>query len=205
MLYSQLQQSSDVGNLSNPISPQPISPQHVSPRPISSHRPSDSKQRSRKNRPKKVTSKKKSKKTPRKSFNWKKEAFKFVVNQTSKDIQTDEDYTSATATTPTPVNYFLQLFSLICFQLITDQTNLYSCQRTGRSINSSVFEIQNFVGMLIMMGIVCLPAYTDYWSKEFQYEKIASVMPLKRFQALRRNLHFTDNNETTTDDWYYKV
>lgn len=57
-----------------------------------------------------------------------------------------------------------------------------------------------------MMGIVCLPAYTDYWSKEFRYERIASVMSLKRFQAIRRNIHFMDNTEPVINtDRYFKV
>ncbi|KAH9630071.1 hypothetical protein HF086_016253 [Spodoptera exigua] len=36
-------------------------------------------------------------------------------------------------------------------------------------------------------------AYTDYWSKILRYNKIADIMTLKKFQLLRRYLHFNDN------------
>lgn len=108
---------------------------------------------------KKVSQKKRKSKRTKRTFNWKKEAFKFVVTHTENNntFESDDD----TSPTPTPINYFLQLFSMIAFKLITDQTNLYSCQRTGKSIDTNIFEIQNFVGMLIMMGIICLPAWSS--------------------------------------------
>lgn len=135
-------------------------------------------------------------------YNWKKEAFKSVVTN-SITVESDDEQA---VTIPTPLNYFLQLFPIFAFQLIVEQTNLYSCQRTGKSVDINIFEVQNFVGILIMMGIVCLPAYTDYWSKEFRYERIASVMSLKRFQAIRRNIHFMDNTEPVINtDRYFKV
>ncbi|XP_028173039.1 piggyBac transposable element-derived protein 3-like [Ostrinia furnacalis] len=54
------------------------------------------------------------------------------------------------------------------------------------------------------MGIVDLPAYTDYWSREFRYGAIADIMPLKKFQLIRIYIHF-NNNLLDDGDRYFKV
>ena len=42
------------------------------------------------------------------------------------------------------------------------------------------------------MGVVKMYAYTDYWSKILRYNKAADILTLKKFQLLRRYLHFND-------------
>ncbi|XP_063627513.1 piggyBac transposable element-derived protein 3-like [Cydia splendana] len=54
------------------------------------------------------------------------------------------------------------------------------------------------------MGIIDMPAYTDYWSKFLRFDKIADVMSLKRYEQIRRYLHFADN-EMDDGDRYYKI
>ena len=39
-----------------------------------------------------------------------------------------------------------------------------------------------------------MPRYDYYWSRELRYGPIADVMPLKRFEQLRRFLHVVDND-----------
>nr|CAH7750391.1 unnamed protein product [Callosobruchus chinensis] len=46
--------------------------------------------------------------------------------------------------------------------------------------------------------------YTDYWSQKFRYNDIAEVMPLKRYQQIRRYIHFV-NNANQNDDPYFKI
>jgi len=53
--------------------------------------------------------------------------------------------------------YFSKFFDKDIFEVIAQQTNLYSCQLTGCSINTNVSEIKAFIGMKLIMGIVkCL-------------------------------------------------
>ncbi|XP_026724781.1 uncharacterized protein LOC113491812 [Trichoplusia ni] len=54
------------------------------------------------------------------------------------------------------------------------------------------------------MGIVKMPSYLDYWSTEFRYTQVADIMPVKRFEQIRRNIHFVDNTNQD-EDRYYKV
>ncbi|XP_063365808.1 uncharacterized protein LOC134654273 [Cydia amplana] len=55
------------------------------------------------------------------------------------------------------------------------------------------------------MGIVKLPSDKDYWSTAFRYAKIADVMSLKRFQQIKRFIHFADVDEFDTTDPYQKI
>src|SRR5882757_5113126 len=54
------------------------------------------------------------------------------------------------------------------------------------------------------MGIVEMPAITDYWSEDTRYDKVADSMPRDRYKKLRRFIHF-NNNETITDDKIGKI
>lgn len=89
--------------------------------------------------------------------------------------------------------YFRQLFDSDLIDTIVQQTNLYSVQQTGISLDTSCNEIEQFFGILLMMGIVSMPSYTDFWSMTTNYKNISDVMSLKRFQKIRRYLHFSDN------------
>ncbi|KAL0861407.1 hypothetical protein ABMA27_008951 [Loxostege sticticalis] len=54
------------------------------------------------------------------------------------------------------------------------------------------------------MGIINLPAYTDYWNNDLRIPNVANIMSLKRYQQIRRYLHFVDNNEDDGDR-YFKI
>lgn len=73
--------------------------------------------------------------------------------------------------------YFSKFFDKDIFEVIAQQTNLYSCQLIGCSINTNVSEIKAFIGMKLM---VKMPAMENYWATDTRYEKVADVMPLKR-------------------------
>lgn len=47
---------------------------------------------------------------------------------------------------------------------IVENTNLYSAHRDGKSVDTNPKEIKTFIGRDILMGIVKLPQYFDYWS-----------------------------------------
>lgn len=59
--------------------------------------------------------------------------------------------------------------------------------------------------MKIIMGIVAMPSYTDYWAFDTSYPLIADTMPLKKYELLKSNLHFADNTNIDESDRYYKI
>uniref|UniRef100_W5MSZ2 PiggyBac transposable element-derived protein domain-containing protein n=1 Tax=Lepisosteus oculatus TaxID=7918 RepID=W5MSZ2_LEPOC len=92
-----------------------------------------------------------------------------------------------------PRTYFSNFFDNEIFELIADQTNLYSCQLIGGRINTNISEIKAFIGIKLFMGVVKMPAMEDYWASDTRYDKIADVMPIKHFKCLSRMLHFQNN------------
>ena len=78
---------------------------------------------------------------------------------------------------------------------IVAQTNLYNTQNAGKCVNTNANEMYKNIGIHILMGIVKLPAYTLYWSNNLRYSLIADVMPLKRFDQLKRSL--SENEKKT--------
>lgn len=104
-----------------------------------------------------------------------------------------------------PLDYFYRFFPKEIIATITDNTNLYSIQETGKSIKVSNDEILDFLAIYVIIGTVIMPSYKDYWSTSFHYSKVAEVMPLKRFQHIRRFIHFTDNTQADLQDRYYKL
>lgn len=93
------------------------------------------------------------------------------------------------------------------FNTIVEQTNLYSTQERGASIDTNRKEMTDFISILLLMGIIQLPAYEDYWAAGTRVEQIASIMPVKRFKLLRRYIHFNDNSLVTPDtkDRFVKI
>lgn len=118
-------------------------------------------------------------------------------------IEEDEDWTGIPKV-KSPLDYFSKFFSPDIRIDIVEQTNLYSVRNTGKSINVTEKEIRDFLAIEIIMGVVKMPSYLDYWSQRLRYDVIADFMTLKRYQQIRRNLHFVDNTSEDTDR-YFKV
>ena len=81
------------------------------------------------------------------------------------------------------------------FTLLAEQTNLYSMQKSCKSIQTTKNEIEQFIGIQMFMSIVKLPAYYMYWSIETRYPPIANLMSLSRYKTLRQFLHVVDNSK----------
>lgn len=104
----------------------------------------------------------------------------------------------------TALSYFYDFFSEECFDLIVHETNLYSMQLSGTPLNVDKNAIKGFIGIQLLMGIIDLPAITDFWSRRFRQQTIADVMSLKKFLKIRRFIHFA-NNEDQDDDPFFKI
>nr|XP_029709669.1 piggyBac transposable element-derived protein 3-like [Aedes albopictus] len=98
------------------------------------------------------------------------------------------------AKTWTPYQYFRSLFDDEIIENITKQTNLYSVEKLGESIEVSKNEIEQFLGMLLLMGIHKVPNYRMNWGTATRYAPIADVMTRNRFEQIKRMLHFADNS-----------
>ena len=100
----------------------------------------------------------------------------------------------------------LEIFS--CFftpelwSLMEEETNRYAGQNPQRPSShmkmwrdTTVEELQHFVGLCLLMGIHVLPVQQHYWSQDpaLGVPYFSETMPRDRFNDLRKYLHFADN------------
>lgn len=142
-------------------------------------------------------SKKKSKKVkqPEQIFKWKKKrppAIDIEFTGDGFNLPPDD------AEVLTPLQYFKMFWGDELTSLLAEQTNLYSVQKSGTSIGTTSNEIEQFLGMQMLMSVVKLPSYTMFWAAETRYPPIADVMPVNRYKKLRQFLHVSDS--TLADD-----
>lgn len=115
-------------------------------------------------------------------------------NQNPNNIQSEDDNNNKS-----PLDYFSYYFDEQILEYVSDQSNLYSVQKEGFSINTNPKELQAFLSILIYMGICKLPSVVDYWAQSTRIDQIATILPLKRFKKLRSTIHFSDNTNQTND------
>ena len=78
---------------------------------------------------------------------------------------------------------------------IAEQTNLYSVQKDEKSIATIEDEIQQFVGIHMLMLLVDLPSYMMYyWVTETWYPNFQR-QAYKPVEKLRQYLHMSDNSK----------
>ena len=132
-------------------------------------------------------------------FRWRKK------DTIDKDVSFREGFSDPPAILPTPYQYFRMFFPSSLDDLVAEQTNLYSVQKSHKSIKTTAAEITSLIGMMMKMGIIQLPSYQLYWNQSFRQEAIAEVMPKNRFYQLLSNLHFVNNLEIDKTDKLAKV
>ena len=64
-----------------------------------------------------------------------------------------------------PLDYFSKFFPDTLLEAIVDQTNLYSVQKSLKSVGTNVDKMKTLIGMEILMGIIKSPSYCNYWSR----------------------------------------
>uniref|UniRef100_A0A3B3RJN9 PiggyBac transposable element-derived protein domain-containing protein n=1 Tax=Paramormyrops kingsleyae TaxID=1676925 RepID=A0A3B3RJN9_9TELE len=95
---------------------------------------------------------------------------------------------------PTYLYYFRQMFTSESLKHIVEQTNLYSVQsNVNTPLNCSEKEIEQFIGCAFQMSIYGVPSTRMCWQTRSRLDKIADVMPMRRWEQIKANLHFNDN------------
>ena len=108
-----------------------------------------------------------------------------------------------------PIDFFKLFWTGNITQTLVEQTNLYSVEEQGKNISTCAKEIEQFLGMHILMGIMKLPDYNLYWASKTRNTKIADAMSHKRFKQLREYVHVVDNTKNDKpgkkNDKFFKI
>uniref|UniRef100_A0A8C1TF05 PiggyBac transposable element-derived protein domain-containing protein n=1 Tax=Cyprinus carpio TaxID=7962 RepID=A0A8C1TF05_CYPCA len=94
---------------------------------------------------------------------------------------------------PSPKWYFDQFMDKSVFEHISNQSKLYAVMKNGPELKTTPSEIEQFIGLHILMTVVRMPSYRMYWQTATCYDPIATVMGRKRFDNLRTYIHMNDN------------
>ena len=99
-----------------------------------------------------------------------------------------------------PIEYFRSFFFPDLLQHIVEQSNLYSVQKNvNKSLNLSPSELEQFLGSLLAMSLVKLSNSRKYWSGKLNCPLVSEVMSRDRWEQIKSNLHFNDNNNCETN------
>ncbi|CAB0006498.1 unnamed protein product [Nesidiocoris tenuis] len=106
-----------------------------------------------------------------------------------------------------PVKFFELFFDEKIVALILEQTNLYLKSKYKRDGDFSIAkrEMLDFLTIELYMGCVRMPSYSDYWSKSLRFDRVADLMAKKRYELIRRHLHFSNNSSADPSDRYCKI
>uniref|UniRef100_A0A3Q3E559 PiggyBac transposable element-derived protein domain-containing protein n=1 Tax=Labrus bergylta TaxID=56723 RepID=A0A3Q3E559_9LABR len=99
----------------------------------------------------------------------------------------------------TPYMYFKQFVTDEMLEETAEQTNLYSVQKEGKSVNTTAKEIEQVLGMYIHMGLVQMSSVRAYWEMETRLPAVCHVMSRDRFLKLLTVIHFQDNLSVSDD------
>lgn len=117
-----------------------------------------------------------------------------------------------------PSTIFSLFFTQAIIELMVDGTN---CNAQAKSANentegsgcvwyhTNAQEIQQWLGILMYIGLFCMPAIRDYWIKDERHPRhpISEVMGLTRFEQLQRYFHISGPlpNDNSPHSWHTKV
>ena len=75
-----------------------------------------------------------------------------------------------------PYHYYKIFFDDNLIKHITEQTNFYSVQTSGKSINVTTDGMEQYFSILVRMSIIKLPQVRMYWTQSTQVSSISNVM-----------------------------
>lgn len=101
----------------------------------------------------------------------------------------------------TPLSFFMEIFPEELFQHIRTETIRYAVQ-SGKDVKITTADIKRFIAVNIMMTYIKYPSYRMYWSSNqgLRLDIIADSMPLKKYEEIKRFLHFTNNHDIPQDN-----
>lgn len=93
-----------------------------------------------------------------------------------------------------PIEYFQKILDKEMLENIVLQSNLYAIQKNvNKPLNLTCKELEQFIGILFMMSYMKGSHARMYWCRNTRYDKIADLMTINRFEAIKSALHFNDN------------
>lgn len=93
------------------------------------------------------------------------------------------------------------MFPESLWDMAVEETIRYAVQSGEENFTTNVKELKTYLAMNIIMTYIKYPQYRMYWSSKesLRMDMIADSMPMRRFEKIKKYLHFT-NNETIPEN-----
>lgn len=98
-----------------------------------------------------------------------------------------------------PLRWHRRFITSEMLELLMENTNVYSVQKHGRSVNTTVKELEQLIGLFLRMGICQMSRNRLYWENDTRFPQVADHMSRNRFQTLLTVIHFVDSNGVSDD------
>lgn len=92
-----------------------------------------------------------------------------------------------------PYLYFKTFFSDEVFEHIKLQSNIYSVEKSGKSADIAISELEQFISILLYSTLMKSADFRMYWNNHLRWPIIADIMPVKRFETIKQYFHLCDN------------
>ena len=134
-------------------------------------------------------------------LNYSSQNIKWTGKLTPIEVQPFGEPTGPRVNIPSSVkDMFFLFFTSTILEHIVVESNRYAAQCMGELFENwkpiTVEELCAYFGFMILMGIVRLPRFDDYWRKDaiYHYSPVASRITRDRFRELKKYLHFANNS-----------
>lgn len=137
-----------------------------------------------------------------------------VINEYSEE----EEFLCKNTDGNDPFALYKLFFTDRILEKIVEETNKYATRCINISSSSSRMhqqawqsvtrdEVNTFIGILLIMGVVPLPEIRLYWCNNDMYAnaRIKNSMKRDRFLSILKFLHFSDNTTARTEDRLNKI
>ena len=96
----------------------------------------------------------------------------------------------------TPLDFFSLFFTNDMFDLILLETQRLAGQkRLSRAPVIEKRDIEKYVGVVMLMGVIQIPGCRRYWASGTRVPQIANHVSRTKFDMVKSFLHFTDNTK----------
>ena len=110
-----------------------------------------------------------------------------------------------------PVDYFWDIVRGEVIMGIVEESNRYAAQvDIDKALSLTSDELEQFIGILFLMSVVRMPDTRYHWKRFLQYDRIASIMTVLRFERIKRFLYCNENSKlfdkpstTCSTQWAY--
>lgn len=111
----------------------------------------------------------------------------------------DSDLPSTIRRLTTPLQFFKYFFTENIVQKIVEQSNYYSTENHF-GININKLDVCQFIGICILSSVQKVHKVRSYWTPIVGSALIQNTMSVKKFESIKRTLHFNQNDKAPPKD-----